>query len=1203
VIAGYNGPENTVVSGPAAAMEAVRHRAAVAGIGWIALQVSHAFHSPLVAPAGHAFAELLAGERFDRVERRVVSTITGELLAPDADIRSLLREQITERVLFAPAVKLAAKDVDLFVEVGPGRVLSHLAQAATDTPAVPLDTDSDSITGLLGVIGAAYVSGASVDISALFRGRVVRPLQIGRELRFLANPCESAPPLLIDDVVCQVEPVDHREPQAEQDGIELLRRLVAERTELPVEAVTDDSHLLDDLHLSSITVGHVINQAAQQLGLSTMQEPLNFATATLREVADALATLSETAPAPRGRVPAAVAAAAPWVRAFSVNLDELPPPRRPATEANGPWQLHAAESHPFAEPLRVELEQAGLGSGILVCIRPDAVEDDLELALIAAQTAAGRQPGTRFVLVQHDRGATGLAKTFRLEAPQLRITVVHVPVGVPAIPWIVQEVASTAGFAEAWYDQSGIRRVPILHPMPMRATRSRPPVGPSDVLLVTGGAKGITAECALAVAEATGVTLAILGRSDRTDDPALEAALRRMSDRGVTAHYLRADVTDLDELCGALAGLSRLAGPVTGLLHGAGLNEPKLLTGLDMTACQRVINPKITGFRTLLRALDPDQLKLMVTFGSIIGRAGLRGEAHYAIANEWLADLTAEFAAQHPHCHTLCLEWSVWSGVGMGERLAVMENLERGGITAITPDQGVEIMMRLVTDPDAPTVPVIIGRVGGADTVRFPEPELPLLRFVGTPLVRFHGVELVSEVELNAGTDPYLADHNFDGDLLFPAVIGLEAMAQVAAATIDTTTVPVIEQAEFLRAIVVPKDGSTTIRVAAAVTQPDIVEVAIRSSETGFAVEHFRARLVYSSTPAPPGPPDQSDEVQPAVALDPVADLYGSVLFQGDRFQRLRRFRRAAAREIDADVGVVPSTEWFARFLPGDLLLGDPGMRDALMHGNQVCVPNATLLPLSVDRVYPCGALPETIEELRCCATERSSDGDTYVYDVGGGTPPGAVVERWEGLRLKAVRKSDGRGPWVAALLGPYVERSVGDLLGRLIAVGVEPNLAQTERREHTLIAVGRALGRPVDVRTRADGRPEIDGATMSASHGLGMTLCVVSDGPVGCDIEAVVQRPEDDWNSLLDPHSALCGSVSSAATEDFDSAATRIWTVIECLRKAGLSRQAPITMISAGRDGWVVFASGRLRIATLLTGLRGRTEPAVVSILAERRS
>jgi enediyne polyketide synthase len=1229
VIAGYNGPEQTVIAGARDAVQAAGARAQGAGVACTLLPVSHAFHSPLVAPAADVFAARMAGETFSPVGRTVISTVTGQVLPPEADITELLRRQITAPVLFGQAVELAAKSIDLFVEVGPGQILTGLAAAVTDVPAVALDTDEESISGLLRVAAAAYVVGAPLDHAALFRGRLIRPLQIGTEFRFFASPCEQAPAVAISGggaaggpgqaEVTGTQEADGRpgsdgssRPGAEgaggpgEENLELLRRLAAETAELPADLVGDDTRLLDDLHLSSITVGQIMNKAAQQLGLAVTQAPTNLATASLRELAETLDDLAQAGQS--GAVAAPVMGAAAWVRPFAIDLQEAPVPDRNAPLENGPWQVHAPEGHPFAGPLRQALEAAQLGAGVLVCLPERCTEEQLELALQGAQSALAGEPGSRFVLVQPDRGAAGLAKTLRLEGPHLQVTIVHLPPAAEAVSLVTAEVAATRDFAEVYYGADGLRRVPSLRALPVRPARTGPVLDNTDVLLVTGGGKGITAECALAVASDSGARLAVLGRSDPGQDPELAANLRRMADAGVTVRYCRTDVTDPDQVRQAVAGIAAELGPVTGLLHGAGRNEPGALSSLDMAAFRRTFAPKIDGLRNVLAAVGPERLRLLVTFGSIIGRAGLRGEAHYATANEWLAEEVQELARLHPQCRCLCMEWSVWSGVGMGERLSVVEALATAGVTPISPDQGVQVMRRLVADPHAPVVVVISGRTAAMDTISYAAAgPLPLLRFVDRPLIRYHGIELVTEVELNVGTDPYLADHLLDGSLLFPAVLGMEAMAQVAVAVTGQPGPPVIEQAEFSRPIVVPPDGSTTIRIAAVVTDDDTVEVVIRSAETAFAAEHFRGRLRFGGAGVPDGPPVQSSDGPPPVRLDPFTDLYDGLLFQGRRFQRLLRFHRAAARSVDADVAAIEAPDWFASFLPGELLLGDPGMRDALMHGNQVCVPDGTLLPIGIERVYPCGQRQDALGELRFCASERYRDGDTYVYDIAVRTDAGRTVERWEGLSLRAVRKRDGRGPWVAPLLGSYLERTLEELLGVRIAVAVEPysspDLGRRERRSATALAAWRALDHRVRVRYRPDGRPEIDGdQQISASHGAGVTLCVASGATVSCDVELVTGRQAAEWDGLLGPHASVAQLIAGQPGEGLDTASTRVWSAVECVAKAGLPASAPISLASERRDAWRVFASGALRIATLVTTLRDVPGQVVFAVLAEGR-
>ncbi|WP_331739389.1 SDR family NAD(P)-dependent oxidoreductase (plasmid) [Streptomyces sp. NBC_00637] len=1248
VIAGYNGPEQTVIAGPPEAISAVERMVGASGVGCTRLAVSHAFHSPLVAPAAESFGGWLADAPLGPVNGRVVSTVTGTELAPDTDLCALLSRQITAPVRFTQAVREAARHVDLFVEVGPGRVLSGLAQTATGVPAVALDTDDESMRGVLQVAGAAFVTGAPVALEHLFRGRLIRPLRLGQEFSFFASPCEQAPrevaparraprtaavpadpslspppsaqtaavavsavsvsagvpgepPAVAEDTTAAQEA--EREP-----ALDMLRALVADRAELPVELVDPDSRLLDDLHLSSITVGQIVNQAAARLGVAPTQLSTNFATASLAQLAEALDTLVGTgAAAAQGAAVPVVAGAAPWARAFAVDLEDVAAPRPGAAEDDGDWELFGSGDGTFRQDLRAALRGAGAGRGVLAVLSRGCSLREVDDVLAAAKSALAGDQERRFVLVQEDRGAAGLAKTLHQEAPHLRTTIVHTALTDDAVGRVVAEVRATDRFSEVHYDESGVRRVPTLRALPVEQQSTDFPLDATDVLLVTGGGKGISAECALAVALKTGAKLAVLGRSDPAADSELAENLERMAGSGVSVHYARADVTAAGQTAAAVAELERNLGTITAVLHGAGRNEPAALSELEAEDFRRTFAPKVDGLRTVLDAVSTDTLKLLVTFGSIIGRAGLRGEAHYATANEWLAALTEDVARAHPRLRARCMEWSVWSGVGMGEKLSVVESLSREGITPISPDQGVAILLRLISDPDAPVVTVVSGRTEGIETVRRDLPPLPLLRFTGNPLVRYHGVELVTEAELNAGTDPYLADHLLDGNLLLPAVMGMEAMTQVATAATGWSGTPVIEGAQFLRPIVVPPDGSLRIRVAATVTGRDTVHVAVHAEDTGFVAEHFRARLVFDGSRAPDGPPDQVPEGTSVVPLDPAADLYGDLLFQGARFQRLRRFHRAAARHVDADVDVQREPAgWFAGYLPGQLLLADPGMRDALMHGNQVCVPDATLLPSGVERIHPLGSGGHVPERLRYTAVERSRDGDTYVYDIAVRDENGTVVERWDGLTLHAVRKTDGSGPWVAPLLGPYLERTLEDVLDARIAVAVEPHGAKpagsvTQRRGFTADAAARALGTPVTVGHRPDGRPELETdrhLSMSAAHGLGVTLSAVSRAQVACDIEAVSMRSDAEWRGLLGDHAPVARLVAKETGEAPDTAATRVWSAVECLQKAGIMAGAPLTVLPRRKEAWVEFTAGGIRIATFVTALRDALEPAVFAFL-----
>lgn len=173
-IAGYNNPAQTVVAGPAEAFPRVRRAAVAAGLKAARLPVPDAFHTPVMAPAAEPLRAYLAGRRFRPLERRVVSTVTGDVLPPDTDLRDLLVEQLCTPVMFSQAVQRMAGEVSLIIEVGPGRLLSvHAARACPDVPVVPLAADEPSLSGVLCAAAAAYVLGAPVRHERLVAGSTV----------------------------------------------------------------------------------------------------------------------------------------------------------------------------------------------------------------------------------------------------------------------------------------------------------------------------------------------------------------------------------------------------------------------------------------------------------------------------------------------------------------------------------------------------------------------------------------------------------------------------------------------------------------------------------------------------------------------------------------------------------------------------------------------------------------------------------------------------------------------------------------------------------------------------------------------------------------------------------------------------------------------------------------------------------------------
>lgn len=1220
VVAAVNSLRQTVISGESAAVNAVVERARAAGLTCVGLPVSHAFHSPLIAAATPALAAHLEREEFRAPQRPVISTVTGRALTAETDLRELLCRQVTAPVCFMDAVAAASETgIDLWIEVGPGRTLRGLVRELDDAPAVALDAGGASLEGLLKAAGVCFALHAPVDHVEAFAGRFTRPFDLDWRPRFFVNPCELAP--APGAAARGGEPTEERAeaeserrepvpPGASGEGsaapssaLEAVRRLVATRIELPAATVRDEHRMLDDLHLNSITVGQLVAEAARSLGRAVPLSPTEYANATVAEIARAL----EAGPRAGGdadeeeKEPGGVDS---WVRCFTVELVERARPSPRSSDAPGTWRVIAPAGHPLEKASRGAFARLNAGSGVAVLLPPQPDESCIELLLEGARLALAEKGPYCFMLVQHGGGAAAFARTLHQEAKDLTTCVVDVPPDDPAaVEWIVAEAAAAEGYTEAHYDAGGGRREPVLRPLPPEESGGALPLSAGDVLLVTGGARGITAECALALASTTGARLALFGLSSPTPGGEIASNLERMRAAGVEASYWSVDVADSGAVRAAVSEAEAELGPITAIIHGAARNVPRLIANLDEETFLTTLNPKLKGASNLLAAVNPDSLRLFIAFGSIIARTGLPGEADYGLANEWLTRLTERWQATHPHCRCLAVEWSIWSGVGMGARMGGVDALTRQGITPISPDEGVAALLRLLGQPAGPTSTVVMGRFPEVPTLAVERPELPFLRFLERPRVYYPQVELVVDVELSPETDPYLDDHVFQGAQIFPAVMGLEAMAQAVAALTGARRPPVFENVEFSRPVVL-SGGGVRMRVAALARGPRRVDVVVRSAETQFQIDHFRAVCrVEEGAPAPAAesPPRANSDSAAGVLLDPQRDLYDKVLFHRGRFRRVSKYRRLRATECVAEVSPDGSAGWFSRYLPGDLLLGDPGARDAAIHAIQACVPQETILPAGVERVTP-GRAREG-ERLIVRAREREHVGDTFVYDMEWCGENGALRERWEGLRLRVVNGGGFGGPWPEGLLGPYVERRVQELIPGAGVTVVFERTPGAERRERSDRAIGRAVSNGAGVVRRYAGRPEVTGGRrVSASHAADLTLAVAGRTALGCDIEPVAERPLPAWRDLLGPERLNLAVLIGRETGDgLSAAATRVWNALECLKKAGAAAGAPLVLTRGTPDGWVLLSSGEYSIASFVATLRGREARLALALLVRR--
>src|SRR6185369_5375296 len=126
-----------------------------------------------------------------------------------------------------------------------------------------------------------------------------------------------------------------------------------------------------------------------------------------------------------------------------------------------------------------------------------------------------------------------------------------------AAAWILAESLAARGYTEARYSPDGKRCEPVLRPLVLEPDECELPLTSNDVLVVTGGARGITAECALRLARESGARLAIFGLSKPAADDEIVSNLARMKAADIDFRYYRVDVTDAAAIRDAVGNVEK----------------------------------------------------------------------------------------------------------------------------------------------------------------------------------------------------------------------------------------------------------------------------------------------------------------------------------------------------------------------------------------------------------------------------------------------------------------------------------------------------------------------------------------------------------------------------------------------------------------------------------------------------------------------
>ncbi len=187
IIANHNTPEQSVISGPKAAVEKAVAKLGQVGLKATVLPVSGAFHTELVAPAKTALSAAIAATRFAPASLTVYANSSAlPYPAEPAAMQAQLDAHLLSRVEFVREIEaMHGAGCRVFVELGPKSICTNMARATLSGKpalAVSLDGNGGGLRGLLSGLAELFVAGVAWRSTALFARRDLALLDLATVL-------------------------------------------------------------------------------------------------------------------------------------------------------------------------------------------------------------------------------------------------------------------------------------------------------------------------------------------------------------------------------------------------------------------------------------------------------------------------------------------------------------------------------------------------------------------------------------------------------------------------------------------------------------------------------------------------------------------------------------------------------------------------------------------------------------------------------------------------------------------------------------------------------------------------------------------------------------------------------------------------------------------------------------------------------------
>ena len=728
-IAALNGPESIVISGESAAIGSICSQLESGGVKTKKLQVSHAFHSPLMEPMLTEFEAVAKQVSYNQPRITLISNVSGQKVGGEITNAQYWVDHVRQPVRFTQSMKtLEEEGYETFLEIGPKPILLGMGRQCVKADVgewLPsLRPGVNEWEQILSSLGKLYVKGAKIDWSGFdsdySREKVALPTYPFQRERHWVEIKENKQKEHQNSEKISGTPIVKLLTEGKTETLIQQLETAAKLSPEKVKLLPEILEVLAKQHQEQLTAVSIKNWFYEiqwkPLGTSNSNTKIQSShwliLADTKGVGEKLGQKlqkeghayslvyrgqsyeKQTA----GTYQLNPQIAEEWEKLYQ-EIEKSS--ETPITKLIHLWSLDAPESKELTVETLKESQLWGCGSVVhlLQTLVKNSSTAQLWLVTRGSQSVLSK---TEKITGLATSPLWGLGRVMSLEHPQLWGGLVDLDPQAPTVDEV--EMLSQLLVNEQEEDNLALRgeKTYVARLVKQESPEFAQPVSLSSEgsYLITGGLGALGLHSAEWLVSKGAKNIVLTGRRPPKEE--VSESIKKLEERGCQVTVLLGDVTMEEDIGKILEQIQTSLPTLKGIIHAAGVSggwQP--LQELEVSELEAVLRPKVVGGWLLHKLTQKLELEFFVNFSSIAAVWGSKGQAHYAAANRFLDGLT--YYRQSMGLASYSINWGPWSGGGMaaGEGINLLNKM---GVKPLESEKAISALEKVLVSKKPQTV-------------------------------------------------------------------------------------------------------------------------------------------------------------------------------------------------------------------------------------------------------------------------------------------------------------------------------------------------------------------------------------------------------------------------------------------------------------------------------------------------------------------